>query len=86
LYNIILQRAQLQLIDETTGMPRPLLSFQQVQKMIQDLIGLPIESALDEANKMKQQYPQAFGQQMQQQQKQQPLGMNGNIGGVAGAI
>ena len=49
LYNIILSLAQLQLIDETTGQPKPLLGYTQAKQMIEDLVGIPIDDALEEA-------------------------------------
>lgn len=46
LYNIILSLAQLQLPDEQTGQPKPLIGYRQVRTLIEDLIGLPIEDIL----------------------------------------
>lgn len=41
-YNIILSLAQLQLIDEQTGQPRPLMSYETVRKNVEDLLGIKI--------------------------------------------
>lgn len=49
LYNIILSLAQLQLLDETTGQLKPLLGYAQAKQMIEDLVGIPIDDALEEA-------------------------------------
>jgi hypothetical protein len=49
LYSIILGLSKIQLPDENTGMPRPLLTFQQVQSMVQDIIGIPLKEAQKEA-------------------------------------
>jgi hypothetical protein len=43
LANLILSFSKIQLPDEQTGMPKPLLSFQQVQAMLQDIIGIPLK-------------------------------------------
>lgn len=75
LYNIVLSLAQLQLIDETTGQPKPLLGYSQVKKMIEDLVGLPIDDSLEEAKQGLQQYGM-------QQPKINPINMNPNIPGA----
>ena len=48
LFNIILSMSKMVLPDEQTGQPRSLLSYQQVQKMIEDLLGLPIAKVIPE--------------------------------------
>ena len=42
LLNIILSMSKMVLPDEATGQPRSLLSYQQVQKMIEDIMGIPL--------------------------------------------
>lgn len=74
-YNIILSLAQLQLIDESTGMPRPLLGYSQVKRMIEDLVGLPIDEALEDAK-------QTFNQYGIPQPKVPPVNVNPNIPGA----
>jgi hypothetical protein len=49
LMNLILSLSKMVLPDETTGMPRALLSYQQVQKLVEDIIGLPIMKIVSEA-------------------------------------
>jgi hypothetical protein len=74
-YNIILSLAQLMLIDETTGQPKPLLGYNQVKRMIEDLVGLPIDEALEDAK-------QTFTQYGIQQPKIGPVNVNPNIPGA----
>lgn len=49
LFNILLSMSKMVLPDEQTGQPRSLLSYQQVQKMIEDLLGMPIAKVIPEA-------------------------------------
>lgn len=49
LFNVILSLSKMVLPDEVTGQPRSLLSYQQVQKLIEDIIGLPIMKIVTEA-------------------------------------
>lgn len=42
LLNVILSMSKMVLPDEVTGQPRSLLSYQQVQKMIEDIMGIPL--------------------------------------------
>ena len=42
LYNIVLSLASLQLLDEETGQPKPLISFNKVRKMIEETLGIKI--------------------------------------------
>lgn len=77
LYNIILSLAQLQVPDETTGQPRSILGYQQVRSMIEDMLGIPLDDALAQAQQMQQQlFPG------QQQTKQNPVNINPNIPGA----
>jgi len=91
LYNIIISLAQLQVIDETTGQPKPLLGYTQVKKMVEDLIGIPIDDAMEEA---KQGLTNA-GMPLPQQPKVGSVNMNanipnanvsGNVGGGGGMV
>lgn len=52
LLNVILSLSKMVLPDEITGQPRSLLSYQQVQKVIEDIIGIPITKIMPEAEKM----------------------------------
>jgi len=52
LLNVILSMSKMVLPDETTGQMRSLLSYQQVQRMIEDILGIPIVKILPEAEKM----------------------------------
>ena len=52
LLNVILSLSKMVLPDETTGQPRSLLSYQQVQRMIEDILGIPIIKILPEAERM----------------------------------
>jgi len=63
LFNIILSMSKMVLPDEQTGQPRSLLSYQQVQKMIEDLLGMPMSKIIPEAqsavNAVNQNIPKA---------------------------
>lgn len=76
LYNIILSLAQLQLIDEETGKPRPLLGYNQVKIMIEDLIGLPLDNVLEEAKKYSSQFANMLASQAGLPQQQQNIQSN----------
>jgi hypothetical protein len=52
LLNVILSLSKMILPDEVTGQPRSLLSYQQVQKIIEDVIGIPIMKLMPEAEKI----------------------------------
>jgi hypothetical protein len=45
LYNILLSLAQLMLIDEMTGQPKPVLSLQQFMEKAEELLGITLEEA-----------------------------------------
>lgn len=49
LMNLVLSLSKMVLPDEQTGQPRALLSYQQVQKLVEDIIGLPIMKIVSEA-------------------------------------
>jgi hypothetical protein len=84
LYNIVLSLAQLQLIDEQTGMPRPLIGFTQGRKMIEELVGIQFEAYVEENEQMLQ----AAGMQglangmVPQQSKVAPVNMNAAVPGA----
>jgi hypothetical protein len=82
LYNIILSLAQLQLIDEATGMPRPLIGFEQGRKMIEELVGIQFEAYVEQGQQMMQ----AAGMQQPMQNPQQanikPVNMNPAVPGA----
>jgi len=75
LYNIVLSLAQLQVIDENTGQPKPLLGYNQVKKMIEDLVGLPIDDSLEEAK-------QGLNQYGIPQPNIKPINVNANVPGA----
>lgn len=52
LLNIILSLSKMVLPDEITGQPKSLLSYQQVQRLVEDIIGIPIVKLVPEAEKM----------------------------------
>jgi len=52
LLNVILSLSKMVLPDEISGQPRTLLSYQQVQRMIEDILGIPIVKILPEAERM----------------------------------
>lgn len=82
LYNIILSLAQLQLVDEATGQPMPLLGRQQFKKMAEDLLGLPLEDAQEEARTMQMQMMQNQNGGMVPMNNQRSLNINPNIPGA----
>lgn len=43
LYNILLSLAQVTLLDESTGQPKPLIGYQQFKNMAEDLLGLQLD-------------------------------------------
>jgi hypothetical protein len=52
LLNVMLSLSKMVLPDEETGQPRALLSYQQVQRMVEDIIGIPIVKIMPEAQRM----------------------------------
>jgi hypothetical protein len=74
LYNIMLSLSQLQLIDEQTGMPRPLIGYSQFRKMVEEMLGIPFDDAMEQA---KAQTPQ-----MQASNSLEPINSNPNIPGA----
>lgn len=80
LYNIILSLAQMQLIDEQTGQPRPLIGFQQGRRMIEELIGIQFEAYVEDNEKMLQ--SMGMPGMMPQQPKIGPINMSPNIPGA----
>ena len=55
LYNIMLSLAQISLIDETTGQPRPLIGYAQFRKMMEETLGIPFDEAMEEAKQLTNQ-------------------------------
>ena len=55
LYNIMLSLAQISLIDEMTGQPRPRLGYAQFRKMMEETLGIPFEEAMEEAKQLTNQ-------------------------------
>lgn len=45
LYNMVLQLSQLQILDETTGQPRSLFTYDQVKDLMEDIIGIKIKES-----------------------------------------
>ncbi len=43
MFNVFQSLAQIQLIDETTGQPRTLISSQQFKKMVEDILGITLK-------------------------------------------
>jgi hypothetical protein len=52
LLNVVLSLSKMVLPDEITGQPKSLLSYQQVQRMVEDILGIPIVKILPEAERM----------------------------------
>jgi len=52
LLNIILSLSKMVLPDEITGQPKSLLSYQQVQRLVEDIIGIPIVKLVPEAERV----------------------------------
>jgi len=49
LFNMILMLSKVVLPDEQTGQMKPILGYNQIRKMIEDMLGIPIEEALEQA-------------------------------------
>lgn len=82
LYNIILSLAQLQLIDERTGTPRPLLGFKQVKDLVEDTVGIKIEDFMEEMHQQQGMMQSPMGMGMPQQGMQGPINMDANVPGA----
>lgn len=80
LYNMVLSLSQIQLIDEVTGQPRPLIGLQQFRKMVESYLGIKIEDNEDERQMFEQM--QAQMQEQMQGGSPQPLNINPNIPGA----
>ncbi len=70
LYNIVLSLAHLQVPDETTGMPRSILTYEKVKKMLSDLLGLDLDDDKPMVNPQENMYMQMIKAAMQQQAMQ----------------
>ena len=80
LYNLLLSLAQVSLIDESTGQPRPLIGYQHFKNMAEDLLGLNLEDAnVQMAQPMMQ---NANGGVVPNNGKPQALNMSGEIPGM----
>lgn len=83
-YNLLLSLAQISLVDEVTGMPRPLIGLNKFKNMAQDLLGINLED--EETEQMMQQ--QAMQQNMQadmqanMQGNQRPVNISPDIPGA----
>jgi hypothetical protein len=80
LYNIILTLAQLQLPDERTGQLRPLLSYAQVKKMVEDYLGIKIEDPLEDMDKFASGLREQMG--LKKQGQPGPVNMSPDIPGA----
>jgi hypothetical protein len=67
LYNIILSLAKLQVPDEASGMPRSILTYEKVKKMLSDLLGIDLDEDKSMVNPQEQQYMQMIKAAMMQQ-------------------
>lgn len=67
LYNIILTLANLRVPDEETGMPRPILTYEKVKKMLGDLLGLDIDDETPRSNPQEEQFMRMIRSIMSQQ-------------------
>lgn len=77
LYNIIVSLAQLQLLDERTMQPRPLLNYKQVRDMIEEILGLKIKE--DEKGKEQVQFPGGQNMPIPGGGPTRPLNQDANI-------
>jgi hypothetical protein len=66
LYNIILSLAKLQVPDEMTGMPRSVLTYEKVKKMLSDLLGIDLDDDRPTQNPQEQQFMNMIRQTMAQ--------------------
>lgn len=86
LYNILLSLAQLQLIDEQTGQPRPLLGYQQFKNMAENMLGLNLEDESIPQQTMQMMQNQNGGVEPQKAQQgpvfQKSLNINPDIPGA----
>jgi hypothetical protein len=83
LYNIILSLARLQVPDEATGLPRSVLTYEKVKKMLSDLLGIDLDDEKPMVNPQEQQYMQmiraAMAQQNMMQQRPNMVNASENI-------
>jgi hypothetical protein len=79
LYNMVLSLAQIVLIDEETGQPRPLIGFKQFRSMVEQYLGIRVSDTDEEWQAMVQQQQQMMAQQ---QQQAKPINVNPNIPGA----
>ena len=88
LLNVILSLSKMVLPDEITGQPKSLLSYQQVQRMVEDILGIPIVKILPEAERMMGAQVGATGGTVNQNvsmNTQQATAQNPYIEGAGGA-
>lgn len=79
LYNMVLSLAQVMLIDEETGQPRPLIGFKQFRSMVENYLGIKIKDTDAEWQAMIEAQQQM---QMQAQGQVDPININPNIPGA----
>lgn len=79
LYNMVLSLSQIQLIDEITGQPRPLIGYDQFRRMVESYLGIKIDDNSDDMMAYQQ-----MQEQMAMQMQGQPgsLNINPNIPGA----
>jgi hypothetical protein len=80
LYNVMLSLSQISLIDEQTGQPRPLITYSQFRKMMEDMLGIPFDEAMEEAKRLQTQG--AITPVNGQSQQNSSLNMSGDVPGV----
>jgi hypothetical protein len=88
MFSLVLSMSKMVLPDEETGQPRSLLSYQQVQKMIEDLLGMPISKVIPEAQRAVGAPMGANGGSVNQNismNQQMPNAQNPYIEGAGGA-
>jgi hypothetical protein len=55
MFNIFQSLSQISLIDEATGQPRPLIGYAQFRKMMEEMLGIPFDEAMEEAKQLTNQ-------------------------------
>ena len=76
MYNLIIQLAQIQLLDEKTGQPRSIMGFSQAQKMIEGYLGIKIGDVFEDEAATR---PNMANPDVVAATKMQPLNQDSNV-------
>lgn len=71
LYNMVLSLSQITLPDEITGQPRPMITHQQFQKMVEEYLGIKLQGSNEDELEIQMQQQMMMMQQQQQGNPQQ---------------